>query len=181
MKFKKALAITLVLAVMIAALSLLAGCSKKSEEKPAEPTKGENAPAEQTKGENKTAEPAKVEDESVEPTYLFDKGVWSASVDGKIDTYFLFYDQKSGRTERADGTGGVPFTCEQKGTTATFHFGSSDDVTKATFSMGNNTGTCEYGEKTVVYYFELVSGAEPDSFEVPAQANTDVDRTIPAN
>ncbi len=107
-------------------------------------------------------------EESVEPTYLFDKGVWSASIDGKIDTYFIFADQTSGRTERADGTGGTPFTCEQKGTEATFHFGSADDVTKATFSLGENTGTFQYGDKTVTYFFEHVGGADADNFKVPA-------------
>lgn len=149
MKLKKTLAILLAITVMTAALSLFAGCAKT-----------EQAPAETA------SQPA--EDESVEPTYLFDKGVWSASVDGKIDTYFIFYDQQSGRTERADGTGGVSFTCEQEGTTATFHFGSADDVTKATFSLGENTGTFEYGENTVVYFFEFVADANPDTFEVPA-------------
>lgn len=108
-------------------------------------------------------------EESVEPTYLFDKGVWSASIDGKIDTYFVFYDQKSGRTEKADGTGGTPFTCEQSGKEAIFHFGSAEDVTKATFSMGENTGTFQYADKTVTYFIEYVANADADNFKVPAQ------------
>jgi hypothetical protein len=100
---------------------------------------------------------------------LFGRGVWSASIDGKIDTYFVFYDESNGRTERADGTGGVGFTCEQNGWDAVFHFGSDDDVTNAVFSEGDNTGTFDYGDgNTVVYTFELVPDADPDTFEVPA-------------
>lgn len=100
---------------------------------------------------------------------LFQKGVWSASIDGKIDTYFVFYDENSGRTERADGTGGTPFTCEQSGWDIVFHFGSDDDVTKATFNEGDNTGKFEYADKTVVYTFEFVENADADTFEVPVQ------------
>ena len=108
------------------------------------------------------------DEEDVTPDKLFSKGVWSASVDGKIDTYFIFDDEANGRTERADGTGGVPFTCEQNGLDVVFHFGSADDVTNAKFSTGDNTGTFEYADKTVVYTFEAVSGADPATFEVPA-------------
>ncbi|MBR6701794.1 MAG: hypothetical protein IKI78_01485, partial [Clostridia bacterium] len=113
------------------------------------------------------ADPETFEIPAAEP--LFNKGVWSASIDGKIDTYFIFDDESNGRTERADGTGGVPFTCEQNGLDIVFHFGSADDVTNAKFSLGDNTGTFEYGEETVVYSFESVQGADPDSFEIPAE------------
>lgn len=107
--------------------------------------------------------------EDAEPAgNLFTKGVWSASIDGKIDTYFIFEDEANGRTERADGTGGTPFTCEQNGLDIVFHFGSADDVTKAKFSLGDNTGTFEYGDETVVYTFEAVQDADPDNFEIPA-------------
>ena len=109
------------------------------------------------------------DDEFEETAPLFEKGVWSASIDGVIDTYFVFYDAENGRTERADGTGGVGFTCEQNGWDAVFHFGSADDTTYATFSEGDNTGTFDYGDgNTVVYTFELVSDADADTFEVPA-------------
>ena len=111
---------------------------------------------------------AAAEDEDVTPDKLFTKGVWSASIDGKIDTYFIFDDDANGRTERADGTGGTPFTCEQSGYDVVFHFGSADDVTEAKFSTGDNTGTFNYGDKTVVYTFEAVPGADPVTFEVPA-------------
>ncbi len=106
--------------------------------------------------------------EDAEPAALFQSGVWSASIDGEIDTYFVFYDEVNGRTERADGTGGVPFTCEQSGWDVVFHFGSDDDVTNAVFSEGDNTGTFDYGDRTVTYTFELVADADPDTFEAPA-------------
>ena len=109
------------------------------------------------------------EEEDMTPAYLFSKGVWAASIDGKIDTYFVFYDEANGRTERADGTGGTPFTCEQSGWEAVFHFGSADDVTKATFSEGEITGTFYYSNETVVYSFEYLPDADPDTFEVPAE------------
>ena len=108
------------------------------------------------------------EDDEGTTANLFQKGVWSASIDGKIDTYFVFTDEANGHTERADGTGGVPFTCEQNGWDVVFHFGSPDDVTKATFSEGDNTGTFHYGDKTVVYTFEFVADADADTFEVNA-------------
>ncbi|MBR5619453.1 MAG: hypothetical protein IKW76_06945 [Clostridia bacterium] len=109
------------------------------------------------------------DDGDMEFDNLFQKGVWAASIDGKIDTYFVFYDEANGRTERADGTGGVPFTCEQSGWDIVFHFGSADDVTNAKFSEGDNTGTFDYDGKTVVYTFEAVQGADADTFEVPAE------------
>ena len=111
--------------------------------------------------------PAPEDDTGTEPANLFQKGVWSASIDGKVDTYFVFYDEANGRTERADGTGGVPFTYEQSGWNVMFHFGSADDVTKATFSESNNTGTFHYGDRTVVYTFEYIADADADAFEVP--------------
>ena len=103
-----------------------------------------------------------------ESANLFQRGVWSASVDGEIDTYFVFYDETSGRTEHADGTGGVPFTCEQSGMDIVFHFGSRDDVTTATFGEGDNVGTFNYDDRTVVYAFDFIEDADVDTFEVPA-------------
>lgn len=106
--------------------------------------------------------------DDVTPDKLFTKGVWSASIDGIIDTYFVFDDDANGHTERADGTGGTPFACEQNGYDVVFHFGSPDDVTEAKFSTGDNTGTFQYGDKTVVYTFEAVADADPVTFEVSA-------------
>ena len=122
-------------------------------------------------GSFKLSDGSEAEDEGDDMSFdnLFGKGVWSASIDGVIDTYFVFYDAENGRTERADGTGGVPFTCEQNGWDIVFHFGSADDVTNAVFSEGDNTGTFDYGDgNTIVYTFELVADADADTFEVPA-------------
>ena len=133
---------------------------------------GAAAPAETAAPETASAAveaDAAEEEEDMTPAYLFSKGVWAASIDGKIDTYFVFYDEANGRTERADGTGGTPFTCEQSGWNAVFHFGSADDVTKATFSEGEITGTFYYSNETVVYSFEYLPDADPDTFEVPAE------------
>lgn len=121
-------------------------------------------------GSFKLSDGSEAEDDGDDMSFdnLFGKGVWSASIDGEIDTYFVFYDETSGRTERADGTGGVGFTCEQNGWDVVFHFGSDDDVTNATFSEGDLTGTFDYGDRTVVYTFEFVADADADTFEVPA-------------
>lgn len=144
---KKILICLLVLAVVLATL-----CACGSTSAPAETTPAGTMP----------------DEDGMQPAYLFDKGVWSASIDGKIDTYFVFDGMTGGHTERADGTGGVPFTCEQSGWEVVFHFGSPDDVTKATFSEGELTGTFDYGDRTVVYTFVPVADADTETFEVPA-------------
>ncbi len=145
MKTKSILAVVLAAVIALASLMLFAGCGKEAETTP------ESTESAEEKQPN-----------------LFSKGVWLGNIDGNADTYFLFNDDKSGRTERADGTGGVPFTCEQNGLDVVFHFGSADDVTNAKFDLGNNTGTFEYGENKVTYEFVFVDGADPESFEVPA-------------
>lgn len=99
---------------------------------------------------------------------LFTAGVWSASVDGEINTYFIFDDEANGHTDSADGKGGTPFTCEQNGSDIVFHFGSADDVTNAKFSEDGKTGTFDYGDETVVYTFEAVADADPATFTAPA-------------
>ena len=105
---------------------------------------------------------------NIEIAPLFTKGVWSASIDGKVDTYFVFESETSGHTATADGKGGVSFNCEQNGYEVIFHFGSDDDTTPATFSTADNIGTFEYGDKTVVYTFEYMADADADTFEVKA-------------
>lgn len=119
-------------------------------------------------GSFKLQDGSESEPENADEAALFQTGVWSASIDGEIDTYFVFYDEENGRTERADGTGGVPFTCEQSGEDIVFHFGSSDDVTYATFSEDGVTGTFDYSDKTVVYTFDFLADADAQTFEVPA-------------
>lgn len=103
----------------------------------------------------------------IEPAPLFTKGVWSASVNGKINTYFVFSSETEGYTVAADGQGGTPFTCEQHGMEILFHFGSDEDNTNATFSTADNTGTFDFEGETVVYTFEYMADADADSFDVP--------------
>ncbi|MCR4963194.1 MAG: hypothetical protein K6B40_04865 [Firmicutes bacterium] len=167
MKSKKTLAVLLALAVMLGAVASVSGCAQAPDSEPVEDTQtSDGAPIEDT--QTPDSEPVDGEDD-MEFTVLFQKGVWSASIDGEVDTYFIFTDENNGRTEKADGTGGVPFTCEQNGLNAVFHFGSADDVTPAAFSTGDNTGTFEYADKTVVYTFEFVPEADPETFAVPAE------------
>ncbi|MBQ7595998.1 MAG: hypothetical protein IJU45_04980 [Clostridia bacterium] len=116
--------------------------------------------------EETTAEAAAAETTTKAPANMFEKGVWAAGIGGKVDTYFIFFNEKEGRTQRADGTGGVGFTCEQSGLNVIFHFGSADDVTKAEFSSTENTGTFYYGDKTVTYTFEPIDD-DADTFRVP--------------
>ena len=109
---------------------------------------------------------------SFEGTAIFNKGVWAASKDGKVDTYFVFYDEMNGTTLKADGMGGTPFTCEQNGLNVLFHFGSADDNTPAVFKAGDAEGTFDYGDgNTVTYSFEYLPDADPDTFEVPEGVN----------
>ena len=99
--------------------------------------------------------------------YTFSKGVWAfTSVSGE-DTYYIFYDENSGHTERADGTGGVPFSCEQDGLNITFHFGGPDDTTKAVCSEGDANITFTYDDGTTkIYTVSYIDGADPDTFDI---------------
>ena len=102
---------------------------------------------------------------SFEGTAIFNKGVWAASKDGKVDTYFVFYDEMNGTTLKADGMGGTPFTCEQNGLNVLFHFGSADDNTPAVFKAGDAEGTFDYGDGNVITYtFNALTKADPDKF-----------------
>ena len=114
---------------------------------------------------------------------LFFKGVWLAhkdSHDGEPVQYFVFNDETSGHTDRVDGTGGVSFSCEQNGTEIMFHFGSADDNTKATFDLGDSTGTFDYGDGNVVTYaFEYMPDLDPDTFETAGEDQGDMGVTAP--
>lgn len=103
----------------------------------------------------------------IQPAPLFTKGVWSASVNGEINTYFVFESETSGKTVSADGKGSTAFTCEQHGMEIVFHFGSEDDITNAVFSTADNTGTFDFEGETVVYTFEYMADADADTFDVP--------------
>ena len=150
MKSKSLIAIIISALLIVSSLTLFAGCGKSPEAEP-----------------QSDAETASQTAAAQEQGNLFTKGVWVGNIDGNADTYFLFNDEKSGRTERADGSGGVSFTCEQSGVDVIFHFGSADDVTKAKFNLADNTGTFDYGNKKVTYTFVFIDGADPDTYEIP--------------
>ena len=106
-------------------------------------------------------------DEDMNPTTVFRKGVWLLTAEDSIDTYYIFTDEKSGYTARADGTGGVPFACEQDGWNITFHFGGVDDTTKAVVSSGDASITFTYEDgETKTYSVKYIDGADPDTFDV---------------
>ena len=157
---KRFFIITICMLIAAAVIASLCACGKTDE--PVE-TKPEETTVAETTAEITESESAN------ELGNLFDKGVWSASIDGKIDTYFVFYDETSGKTVTADGKGGVGFTCEQSGLNIVFHFGSADDGTKAVFRTDSNIGTFYYGDKTVDYTFEFIEKADADNFEAPVK------------
>ena len=65
----------------------------------------------------------------MDPDNVFTKGVWLFTSESGAGTYYVFTDENTGHTERDDGTGGIPFACEQDGWDITFHFGGVDDTT----------------------------------------------------
>ncbi len=99
---------------------------------------------------------------------LFFKGVWAASREGKVEKYFIFYDESNGRRENADGTGSIHFTCEQNGLNVNFYFGTSEEATKAVFKEGDAEGTFyTQTDEPVTYSFEYLFMADPDNFTAP--------------
>lgn len=54
-----------------------------------------------------------------------------------VNSYIIFDDAASGHTQTPDGAGAVPFSYEQSGENITFHFGSADDNTEATFGSAS--------------------------------------------
>ena len=115
------------------------------------------------------ADPATFSAEDYENTFsgVFSKGVWLMTAEDSVDTYFIFYDETSGVTERADGTGGVPFSCEQDGWNILFHFGGADDNTKAVVSEGDASITFTYENgNTKTYLATYIDGADPETFDI---------------
>ncbi len=106
------------------------------------------------------------EEEEAESDVLFTRGVYASYVGETLDSYFVFYNETEGNVQKADGMGGVAFSCEQNGNEIMFHFGAVDNETLATFEDDGVTGTFDYGEYTETYTFELVEDADPDTFEV---------------
>ncbi|MBR5089179.1 MAG: hypothetical protein IK093_07110, partial [Ruminiclostridium sp.] len=95
---------------------------------------------------------------------IFKKGVWTATLNGEIESYFVFYDEANGSIINPDLQTGLPFVCEQNGTEILFHIASADDNTTATFNISDNTGTFTYADGTVeTYVFDSVS-EDPEGF-----------------
>ncbi|MBQ5316648.1 MAG: hypothetical protein J6I96_03735 [Oscillospiraceae bacterium] len=153
-----------IITASVMAIALLTACEKV----PALPSDTSAAGTSAAPSAETTAISA---DETVSP--IFTKGVYMAS-SGSDDVYYVFYDEKSGRTENADGKSGIGFECEQNGSDAVFHFGSPDDITNAHFTKefdGSITGTFDYDEGAMTYSFTLVEGADPDTFELSVPEN----------
>ena len=94
----------------------------------------------------------------------FTKGVYFCQEE---ESFYVFYDEKTGRTELTDGIGGLPFTCAQEDGKITFHMGGEDDesvrvLTVKSSEEGSVTGAFEDG-KELVFSFEQF--ADPDNFD----------------
>ena len=124
-----------------------------------------------------------------ESTAVFTKGVWAAYADDDgddkyddLNTYYIFEDEKTGHTSSPDHGTGLPFSVEQKGKTALFHFASADDNTNAKIKAldGNDfmvTFTYESGDKKT-YKFVFLVGADPDTFSGENDVYVDSGRPI---
>ena len=119
-----------------------------------------------------SADTTVAEDGDMTPDHVFSRGVWLFTSESGEGTYYIFDDDKSGHTDRADGTGGVPFACEQDGWNITFHFGGHDDTTQAVVAAGDANITLTYEDGTTrTYTVEYIEGADPDTFSVDAGIN----------
>ncbi|MBR5090125.1 MAG: hypothetical protein IK093_11925 [Ruminiclostridium sp.] len=96
---------------------------------------------------------------------VFNTGVWSAANEnGETEAYFVFYDTENGTMLHADTMSGVPFTVEQQGTEAMFHFGSAEDETPATISLGDAYAVFEFDEGEKTFYFKALDGVDVEAF-----------------
>ncbi|MBR7038840.1 MAG: hypothetical protein IKI21_06275 [Oscillospiraceae bacterium] len=97
----------------------------------------------------------------------FERGVY-AVLDGEtVVDYYVFYDEKSGRTCDPEEGIGVGFDCEQEDDQVIFHMGSADDNT--IMSMEIN----EYGYTMgtiggFTYHYMPMSSEDPDTFDPTA-------------
>ena len=101
--------------------------------------------------------------------YVIGKGVWAAYGEDKVTDYYIFYDEKSGRTAKPDSGLGLPFSVEQVGDgTATFHFGSAENETPAEITFVEKdvyTVKLTGGDgESVTYTFRLEADKDPDTF-----------------
>ena len=94
----------------------------------------------------------------------FSKGVYFCQDE---ESFYVFYDEKTGRTELTDGIGGLPFRCEQENGKVTFHMGDEADESARILTVksgedGTVTGAFEDGEELT---FTLEKSADPDDFD----------------
>lgn len=98
---------------------------------------------------------------------IFSRGVWAVKdADGNVDHYLVCEDATNGHIERADGTGGVPFTMAQHGFDGfiTFHLGGPENEVRAAVDAATDTLTVD--GKTFTY--EFLMDVDPDTFTVDA-------------
>ena len=112
---------------------------------------------------------------------VFSRGVWAIKdADGNVDHYIVCEDATNGHTERADGTGGVPFTMAQHGLDGfiTFYIGGPDDEVRVAIDTAASTITLD--GKT--YTYEFLADVYPDTFTVEPAAEatlvTDKDNDV---
>ena len=114
------------------------------------------------------------------------RGVYAAYTakddDGKYDDladYYIFDDETAGHTSKPQLGIGVPFSAEQDGASAVFHFGGADDTTKAEIEDTDDgelliTFTYDSGDK-MTYKLVFLAGADPDTFSGENDAYADED------
>ena len=94
----------------------------------------------------------------------FSKGVYFCQDE---EAFYVFYDEKTGRTELTDGIGGLPFACTQEDGKVTFSLGGEDEEGKRVLTIksceeGTVTGEFEDGKEVT---FGLEESADPDDFD----------------
>lgn len=92
----------------------------------------------------------------------FRRGVYAAGE----ETWYVFYDEYSGKVVRSDGMG-TPFSCEQTRGYINFHMGSDDNSEIVYISVDdslNPVGT--WGDGSTVTFVDI--DCDPDSFDPTA-------------
>ncbi len=127
-----------------------------------------------------------------ESTAVFTKGVWAAYADkegdGKYDdlyTYYIFEDEKTGHTSSPEHGTGLPFSIEQNGTSALFHFASADNNTPAKIAADKDgfydvTLTGDDGV-SVTFRFVLLPDEDPDTFDAAEEGEAFITKGVYAS
>lgn len=94
----------------------------------------------------------------------FSKGVYYCQDE---ESFYVFYDENTGRTELADGIGGLPFRCEQENGRVTFHMGGEDEegVRVLTVKSGDDNAVAGSFEDGTELTFAFEESADPDDFD----------------